>query len=172
MKKTLITILATVLVCCFAVGGTLAWLMDKTDTITNTFTVGNIDLSLEETTGSAYKMIPGGTITKDPVVTVGVGSEDCYVFIKIVETDTKNFLTYTLDGWTAVDGAAGVYYREHSRSDSAVEYKVFVNDTVNVSEDLTKEDTAELSITITAYAVQKSGFATVAAAWAEAQTLD
>lgn len=171
MKKTLITILATVLVCCFAVGGTLAWLTAKSDTVTNTFTVGNIGLTLAETTGPSYKMIPGGTIEKDPVVTVAANSENCYVFIKIVEADTKNFLTYSLDGWTAVDGAEGVYSREYTSSVSPVEYKVFVNNTVNVSENLTKEDTAELSIVITAYAVQMSGFATPAAAWVEAAKL-
>lgn len=172
MKKTLITILATVLVCCFAVGGTLAWLTAKSDTVKNTFTVGNIGLTLAETTGTTYKMIPGGTIEKDPVVTVTANSENCYVFIKIVEVDAKDVLTYSLDGWTAVDGVAGVYSREYTSSNSAVEYKVFVNDTVDVSENLTKEDTTELSIAITAYAVQKSSFDTPAAAWVEAAKLD
>ena len=65
-----------------AVGGTLAWLIDKTDPVVNTFTAGDINITLDEPnfdSTTAYKILPGDTILKDPTVTVEAGSEDCYV---------------------------------------------------------------------------------------------
>ena len=67
-----------------AVGGTLAWLIDKTDSITNTFTAGDIKITLDEPSyktnadGKA-KALPGDEIAKDPTVTVHAKSEACYV---------------------------------------------------------------------------------------------
>ena len=67
--KKLVTAVAVVLVLCMTVAGSLAWLFDTTDEVVNTFTVGHVDIKLAETTTN-YKMIPGGTIAKDPEVTV------------------------------------------------------------------------------------------------------
>ena len=61
MKKSIALVLALVLVVGGVVGGTIAWLTDETEEIKNTFTVGNIDIELAETTTN-YKMIPGETI--------------------------------------------------------------------------------------------------------------
>ena len=92
-KKLLIPIMILILVI-GAVGGTLAWLTDKTDPVTNTFTVGNVDITLAETTGKTYKMVPGQTITKYPKVTVEAGSEECWLFVKIEKsTNYDNFMT-------------------------------------------------------------------------------
>lgn len=60
-KKVLISVTALALVICCAIGGTLAWLSTKTDPVVNTFTVGDIDIELSETTKD-YKMVPGNTI--------------------------------------------------------------------------------------------------------------
>lgn len=69
-----------------AVGGTLAWLVTKTDPVVNTFTAGNINITLTEPKYNKdnienykAKIIPGDKIEKDPTVTVEAGSEDCYV---------------------------------------------------------------------------------------------
>lgn len=67
-----------------AVGGTLAWLVTKTDPVVNTFTAGDINITLTEpnyktNVDGKAKIIPGDTIPKDPTVTVLKGSEDCYV---------------------------------------------------------------------------------------------
>lgn len=172
MKKTLITILATVLVCCCVVGGTLAWLMDETDPVVNTFTVGNVDIELEETTGSEYKMVPGNTIAKDPKVTVKAGSEACYVYVKIDETDPSDVINWAIaSGWTALNGVAGVYYREQAEltADNSVDatYSVFANDQVTVADTLLNGDQNEPTITITAYAIQSANTGDAAAAWAE-----
>ena len=48
-KKITLTVTALALVICVAIGATLAWLVDKTDDVTNTFTYGNIDITLTET---------------------------------------------------------------------------------------------------------------------------
>lgn len=88
--KALILTLSLVLMISATIGGTLAWLMDTDDAVTNTFTQSDIDIELDETTQQAnnyqFQMIPGFTIAKDPKVTVKGGSEDCFLFVKIDET--------------------------------------------------------------------------------------
>lgn len=81
-KKTVALLLACVMALGVAVGGTLAWLTATDEPVVNTFTPSDINITLTETT-TDYKMVPGHTIDKDPVVTVEAGSEDCWVFIKV-----------------------------------------------------------------------------------------
>ena len=157
MKKTLITILATVLVCCFAVGGTLAWLMDSTETITNTFTVGDINITLTESDNLDLKIVPGTTIIKDPKVTVEGGSEACWLFVKVEKTNWNNALTYELDGWDELQ--SGVYYKSVEASDADQSFVVLKDNAVKIADTLTKTDleamaTNQPKLTITAYAVQ------------------
>ena len=83
MKKAVITAVAVTLALCLAVGGTLAYLVATSGPVTNTFTVGDINITLAETTGANYKIIPGGTEAKDPVVTVEKGSEKCWVYVSV-----------------------------------------------------------------------------------------
>ena len=114
-----------------SIGGTLAWLTNKTDEVKNTFTVGNIDIDLTETFNKdsddkdgndswEKKMVPGWTLSKDPKVTVDKNSEDCWLFIKVEESsDPKldDYIAYAIaedwkqlkNGSTPVDG---VYYRK------------------------------------------------------------
>ena len=82
MKKKITLLLSLVLAVAMGIGGTLAWLTAKTEAVKNTFTVGNINITLTETTTN-YKMVPGQTIAKDPKVTVKAGSEACWLFVKI-----------------------------------------------------------------------------------------
>lgn len=172
-KKMAIAATAIALVLCFAIGGTLAWLVAKTDPVENTFTYGDINIGLAETT-SEYKMIPGNHIAKDPTVTVEANSEACWLFVKIEETaNFDSFMTYTIaEGWKALDNVAGVYYREVAAVTNDLVFEVLKNDQVTVNDDVTKEKlnalTEETSpkLTFTAYAVQKDGFDTAAAAWA------
>lgn len=177
-KKLLIPIMILILVI-GAVGGTLAWLTDKTDSVTNTFTVGNVDITLVETTGNTYKMVPGQDITKDPKATVVAGSEACWLFVKIEKsTNFDDFMTYTVaDGWTALGAAyPGVYYREVSASTTNSEFGIIKDNKVTVKGTVTKAMMDEITkgtanaptLTFTAYAVQKDGFGTAAKAWAEA----
>ena len=176
-KKTLISIIAVALVLCVSVGGVLAWLTDKTDPVVNTFTVGNIDLTLAETTTN-YKMVPGATIDKDPVVTVKADSEKCWVFVKFEKSaNLDSFITYAeADGWTRLEGVDDeVYYRVQDATAADVTYRVLANDKVAVKDTVTKGMMDELKadgavqpkLTFTAYAIQYAGFDTAAAAWAE-----
>ena len=111
MKKTIALLVAVSMIVGCVIGGTLAWLTHSTGPVTNTFTTSDITVTLEETTGKDYKMIPGYTIAKDPKVTVTTGSEECYLFVKMEKSNNFDiFMTYEIaEGWTALDGIAGVY---------------------------------------------------------------
>ena len=177
-KKGLIIILAMLLALCIGAGATFAYLYVNTDPLVNTFTYGDINITLTETTGNSYKMIPGNEIPKDPTVTVEKGSEACWLFIKLeADNNPDTFLTYSLaDGWTALDGPTGVYYREVAdlTADSATDavIPVLLNNKVTVKSDVLKTQLALLTdstlpkLTFTAYAVQKANVDTAAAAWA------
>ena len=109
--RAFVALLALVLVIGCVAGGTVAWLVAKTDPVVNTFTYGDINIALAETTGEDYKIIPGKDIPKDPKVTVTAGSEACWLFVKVEQTGTfvANKVTYAIDNsWTALPGVDGV----------------------------------------------------------------
>lgn len=180
-SRAFIALLALVLVIGCVAGGTVAWLVAKTDTVVNTFTYGNINIDLTETTGEDYKIIPGKDIPKDPKVTVTAGSEACWLFVKVEETGTfvADKVTYAIaDSWTQGNGTeipSNVYYREVSAEDAknGVSYYVLAGNTtypngvITVSSDLTKENipTANPTLTFTAYAVQQENIPDAATAW-------
>lgn len=185
-NKTVAILLALVLAIGCAVGGTLAWLISKTDSVVNTFTYGDINIDLAETTGTDYKIIPGVNISKDPKVTVTAGSEACWLFVKVKEENWNNKVSYSIaDGWRKGDGKSipqNVYYREVEAAiaKAGVSYYILKGDTtyangvVTVSDTLTKEDikgiTTKPTLTFTANAVQKDGIDTADAAWAKIPT--
>ena len=180
MKKTLIAVVSTVLICCCVFGGTLAWLTAKSATVTNTFTFGDIKITLAETTGDEYKVIPGASIDKDPTVTVKADSEACWLFVKITESQpdavTNDVFSYTLDGWTEVTTGSGVYYREVGKTNADTPFAVFKDNKVTIGSALTQADitamnTTNPTIVITAYAVQKEAATTATAAWDIAKAL-
>ena len=178
--KVVLMSLATCLMAFTIIGGTVAWLMTKTDSVVNVFTYGDINITLKETTGENYKMVPGNTIAKDPKITVLKDSEDSYLFVKIEEsTDAKlsDYIEYTLANcWTALDGVAGVYYREVETSDADQVFSVLQDDQVKVKGSVTKEMLNTLTeatypkLSFTAYAVQRdadiSEINSAAKAWA------
>lgn len=173
-KKITITIICAVLSCVCLIGTTFAWLTAETAPLTNTFTYGDINITLEETT-STYKMVPGNTVAKDPVVTVLKESENCWVFVKIDKsTNFDTFMTYAVaTGWTALDGETGVYYRTVDyNATTNQEFHVLDGDVVSVKSAVTRDQLTSLTdatlptLTFTAYAVQKDNVATAADAWA------
>lgn len=166
-KKSLALVLALVLLVGGLVGGTLAWLTATTNEVVNTFTTSDIDITLEESTGPDYKMVPGYTIDKDPKVTVKAGSEKCYLFVKLNKSDNFDaFLTYEMaEGWKQLKEAddkevAGVFYRVVETADMGKEFSVLKNDQVTVKDTVTKADMDNLTkdkyptLTVTAYASQ------------------
>lgn len=100
MKKKIIAIaLCAALAVGGVVAGSLAFFTD-TDTVTNNFTVGDIQIELDEAkvgadgqeiTGegaarvkeNTYKLYPGKSYDKDPTVHIEADSENCYVFVTV-----------------------------------------------------------------------------------------
>ena len=205
-KALLLTLCAALLVAA-SVLGTMAYLTD-TDTVTNTFTVGKVDIKLDEakanTDGSlvegaarvkanSYKLLPGHTYNKDPMVTVEDGSEASY--IKMTVTFSK---TSALDAIFALTGAdltsifngydpANWIYKDNTKDATADTctyefwYKETVGapdgdvaldalfDSITVPGTVTNEQLATIegmTITVNAYAIQADGFANAEAAWA------
>lgn len=190
-NKTVAILLALVLAIGCAVGGTLAWLISKTEPVVNTFTYGDIDIDLYEHKYNArenklekskakrvdnYKIIPGVDLPKDPTVEVKANSEACWLFVKVEEQGTfvADKVTYGIaDGWTKGNGMEipeNVYYREVEAVVNTREFPVLKDNTVTVRDTLTKDEVDRLkgkktTLTFTAYAVQKDGIDTAAAAW-------
>ena len=185
-KKILALVLTVLLLSCYAVGSTVAWLMDKTNPVVNTFTYGDINIDLEETDTdldsddnphtNKYQMTPGQQITKDPKITIKTQSKASWLFVKLDKSaNFDNFLEYEMaEGWTQLTDAqgnavTGVYFRQVDEVlEDAVVYAVIRDNQMFVKETVTKEmlnaldpqgqDTAYPTLTITAYAVQRSGF--------------
>lgn len=132
-KRNAVAVVAVLLVCILAIGGTIAYLTSHSE-LTNTFTVGQIspidpdeegpdskpiDPNAEQDgklKGNLYepnwvkdsKLLPSATILKDPYVGVGAGSEACEVYVYVKNTMTNNnHIYFTINaGWEAVTGYA------------------------------------------------------------------
>ena len=152
-RKSLTILIAVVLVVVCAIGGTLAWLTAQTQEVTNTFTVGNIDITLTETgaidtdndefvDSKSYSMVPGTVLDKDPKITVAGGSEKCYLFVKVDKSTTLDtYIAYTIDsGWKNVPNADGVYYQIVNKNAGNRDFGVLANDTVTVKNTVTKDN--------------------------------
>ena len=115
-SKALLLTLCAVLLIAASVLGTMAYLT-STDTVTNTFTVGKVEIKLDETDvtnpngprvkANSYKLMPGTTYTKDPTVTVLKGSEDSYVRMKVTFNNATKIIALCTDPEWAEDGPTG-----------------------------------------------------------------
>lgn len=206
MKKKLMTVLALVLVIAMSVAGTYAYLTSQ-DTVTNTFTVGNVAITLDEAEvdangnvvsndrvkANSYKLLPGHTYAKDPMVTVKAGSESSYVKMTVTFSDaaaldaifapTGADLTSIFNGY---DSATWIYKNvtENTTANTRT-YEFWYKETVAAPDDDVALDAlfesitvpgnitnAQLdsikgmTITVNAYAIQADGFANAEAAWA------
>lgn len=105
LKKILTLMCCAVLLVCISVGATLAYLTSTTEVVNNTFTVGQVKITLDEAkvgadgkelTGedadrvlaNSYKLMPGGEYDKDPTVHVDPISEEAYLRVKVSVTNT------------------------------------------------------------------------------------
>ena len=175
-KKSLALLLAIAIVVVGVVAGTVAWLTDKTPSVTNTFTTSDINIELKETKNN-FQMIPGWNIEKDPKVTVKTGSEACYLFVKLEKsTNFDTFMTYEMaEGWEALPEAPGVYYRKVAAATADTTFEVLKGNQVTVKDEVTKAQMNDLTadtyptLTVTAYASQlyknNTEKFTAAAAW-------
>ena len=128
MKKNRTIIAAVVLLLVLAVGGAVAYFTDS-EQKTNTFTIGSVDITLTEDgwdaladtnnndiPDAAEDMMPGESVTKDPLINNVSTKNPAYVFIKVVvpcttivapATTSEEIFTYTVNaGWTELPSAA------------------------------------------------------------------
>ena len=206
-RKILAMVMALALTAALAVGGTLAYLTSQ-DSVTNTFTVGNVQIKLNEakanTDGTlvegadrvkanSYKLLPGHTYNKDPMVTVLKGSESSYVkmtvtFTKAAELDaifapnganlTSIFNGYDSNNWIAKGDTKDTenntrtyefWYKETVAAPDADVALDALFDSITVPGSITNAQLATIegmTITVNAYAIQADGFANAEAAWA------
>ncbi|MBQ8648429.1 MAG: hypothetical protein IJ484_09825 [Oscillospiraceae bacterium] len=198
-RKALILSICVLLLSVTMVTGTLALAFDVDEKV-NTFTVGQVRIELNETlvdkngnpvdengaplpsgadlvktgAGNIYKLTAGASLLKDPTVTVQAGSDACWLFVLVEETEgVDRFVAWRIDaGWMPLDAQAypGVYCREVDATDRDLAFPVLDDNAVTVKgvnaqmlAGLTRETLPTLNIT--AYAVQKSGVDTRAEAW-------
>lgn len=130
-KKTLGVVLAVLLICVVSIAGTIAYLQDHTEVVTNTFTVGKLfedggefvlkesnavyntdscmyTLGNEEVNGNTYdKALPGVEIPKDPFVRItNLGVDSAYLFVEVTGLDKLSETTFSAevsDDWTLTD---------------------------------------------------------------------
>lgn len=164
MGRAAATVLALVLILGAAVGGTLAYLVTQTDSLTNTFEPSRVSCAIEETLN--------GT-TKSSVKVQNTGNIDAYIRAKVVitwkdndgnvyaaapERGTDYTISYNESDWTEIGGYW--YYK------SAVTPE---NSTNNLIGTCTPNSAAPagyaLSVEILAEAIQAEPAAAVQEAW-------
>lgn len=206
-SKALLLALCAVLLVAATIFGTMAYLTSQ-DTVTNTFTVGKVAIKLDEAKANpdgslvanadrvkanSYKLLPGHTYNKDPMVTVLGGSESSYVkmtvtFSKANELDAifapdgadmlKIFNGYDAANWIAKgntkDETANTrtyefWYKEAVGAPDGDVALDALFDSITVPGEITGAQLVTIegmTITVNAYAIQADGFADAAAAWA------
>ena len=202
-SKALLLTLCAVLLVAASVLGTMAYLTSR-DQVVNTFTVGSVAITLDETDvdnsttsadrdqANSYKLMPGHTYAKDPMVTVLNGSESSYIkmtvtFSKANELDaifdpdgatlTTIFNGYDSSNWTykgntknAADNTR-TYEFWYKEAVAAPDGNVALDalfDSITVPGSITNEQlkTIEgMTITVNAYAIQADGFTDADEAW-------
>lgn len=181
--KALALALCAVLLVVTTVFVTMAFLTSK-DSVTNTFTVGKVTITLDEAKVTAdgekvqgadrvkenkYHLIPGHFYVKDPTIHVANGSEECWLFVKVenglanaeasgatsIESQMAN------KGWTKVEGTD--VYAYATKQAAGANVIVFDSFTIAGTTDVSLYEDAK--IIVTAYAIQADGFATATEAW-------
>lgn len=206
-RKALLLSLCAVLLVVASVMGTMAYLTSS-DTVTNTFTVGSVNIKLDEAKANpdgtlvegadrvkanSYKLLPGHTYNKDPMVTVLKGSESSYVkmtvtFTKAAELDaifaptgganlTSIFNGYDSTNWIDKGNTEDTvkntrtyefWYKDTVAAPTADVVLDALFDSITVPGTITKDQLATIegmTITVNAYAIQADGFTGAADAW-------
>ena len=178
--------------------GTVAYLTSN-DTVKNTFTVGKVKITLDETDvdeygvaaepatrsndGNEYKLIPGHEYIKDPIVHFAPGSEKSYVFVEVqngiedYESETDGYVSIAQqivnNEWTALGSNDGVYYKvvEANTTENNIDLKVF--ESFKIADDFALAedvDVSTINVTINAYAIQYDGMDDPTTAWTTVST--
>ena len=93
MKKKIITLcLIVAMIAVAAIGGTLAYFTDS-ETTTNTFTMGSVEIELTESSWNApTNTVPGVSYAKNPVVK-NTGMNDAWIRVDVILSDATAFKT-------------------------------------------------------------------------------
>ena len=204
LKKAALLLCSAVLLVCISIGATVAYLT-STDKVVNTFTVGNVTIELDEAKANpdgslvpnadrvkanSYKLLPGHTYTKDPMIHVDADSENCWLFVKVengiaaIEDANKTIAAQmTANGWTLVENTTNIYkykeivsgganipvFGEFAISNAVIGgMKPITTDGAGDDGKLYLDEYKNAKIVITAYAIQADGFSTAEAAWTAA----
>ncbi|MEG2353894.1 MAG: TasA family protein [Clostridium sp.] len=150
--------LAVVVVAAISIGATSAYFTDK-QSVTNTFTVGDVKIGIEETEWGKlpnHDIAPGKTLSKDPVIK-NTGKNSCWMRVKVAY-DTTIFELAGVDttNWTLV----GDYYYYNSIVPAAGKTSpVFTS--VKMKNDFSAAvPSGKLDVIVNAEAVQSDGFTT------------
>ncbi len=126
-------------------------------------------------TENEYKLIPGHEYTKDPMVHVVKGSEECWLFVKVengikdIEAETTISAQMAANNWTLVNGETNVYAYANKVDARDAKQSIPVFGEFTLKTDAVVEGYETAVITIDAYAVQADGFATAQIAWDTAE---
>ena len=195
-SKALLLALCAVLLVAALVLGTMAYLTSQakvTNTFSvgqvkitmdeakvDKYGVALTDAAAGRGNANEYILMPGHTYTKDHTIHVDAVSEDSYIFVKVENgiasyeaassAEEGGYRTIadqiTANGWTALESAADVYYREYAKSSAGSDFAVF--DTFKIADNANDAESwgsCDAQVAVTAYAVQKDGFDTASAAW-------
>lgn len=166
-RKLMLVALSLCMVAILAMGGTLAFFTDAED-VTNVFTVGDVNITLDEapvkkdgdkwvpdTTadrteeGNRYEDVyPGAVLPKDPTVH-NVGTNDAYVRVQ-VQVNKAVLACYDGDGWNAkfddfLDGSLNANWTIKSTIEEAetVTFVINYNYRLPAKDDQATTDVAE-----------------------------
>lgn len=172
LNRKWILVMSLVLSVVMATSGTLAYLTDR-DTKTNTFTVGNVDIELQEPNypGNTPTLLPGVEILKDPQIE-NIGSTEAWVWMNItVPTDLMSYIDWNTTDWSKSETISGTntivtMKRETLLPAGETTAKAFTK--VALPASLTSMPaslgTGTIDIVVDAYAIQDANFANVSAA--------
>ena len=194
MKKKILSLALIVAIVAILSIGTLAYFTDSTEETVNTFTVGNVEIEIDEPSWKEPETVePGIAVDKDPLVK-NTGKNDAWIRINVTLSDWAAFsaagtahgitdLTtvfgefkdadWTLAGTPVVDATADTitysyYYNTVVEADGGTTSALFTSVTVPAA--FTSDEMEALgddfTITVTADAIQADGLETVEAAFA------
>ena len=182
MKKSVLILCCAVLVLLAVIGGTMAFFTDA-ETKVNTFTVGDLDITLSESSwddvSDGKLMIPGYKTEKNPTVTAVEGDSYMRLSLEFVSKDetvmsdervAKIMQTINFEGNRGVNDNA--FSKDDSRSTGTKHYynyigkfsegaEVVLFDSVSIPSEWNQEDMntlGEYEIVIRAEAIQYENF--------------
>lgn len=164
-----------ILLVAVSIAGTLAFMTDE-ETVTNTFTYGNVTITMDESDydeygqdlatntlvkENVYKLVPNHKYLKNTTIHVADDSEDCYIFVKVDNGLGDKATVAISTGWTNISGTDVYYY--NTVATAGEDYTAI--ESFTVSDDADVSALGDKKIVVTGYAVQKDGFDSATAAW-------